>query len=714
MNTFSKIKSYVILLSILLVSCSDEIKSSKSGPLKEKTVSKVYNLKFGHDMPGVSPQQLAAEKFKKIVEKKSKGRLKIEIFPNQIMGTDQEMIQKAIKGDLDIILPPLSKLSSIVPSAFYLDLPFFFESRKELYKMLDGTPGEILRENFLRKGLVGVAFWESGFKHFTANKEIHSPADLKNLKIRTMKNPFLFEQYKRFGAKPYFIDFLKISDALKDGAINAQENSLVSILNLKLYESQSHLTLSEHGYIGYLLSFSKKVYDNLPQELQELLYSTGVETALYQRELTLKKEKFYLEKLRETKIKFSKMAPYEKKKFKDRLKPVVEKYRERIGFKLMELTNQIKNEQVPISDDEIIIGLDADLFAGSAPSGFTIKRGAKIAIEEINSQGGVLGKKLRLISKNHSGISARGIKNIEDFSKTKYLIAVLGGLHSPVALAEIDLLHKEKIIYLVPWAAATKIVENGKHPNYVFRVSVRDEYAGPFLAKQAIKRYKKIALLLENTGWGRGNHKSINSALKKEGVKPVTVQWFNWGEPNLYKQLFQIKDSGAEVIILVANSPEGKTVIKNMKKRGIDIPILSHWGITGGNFGWELKKELREFDLEVLQTFSFFNNKNNRTKSFLKKYFKFFKLDDEDNIIAPVGTAHAYDLIHLLALAVKSANSLDRSKIRNALEEIKNYDGLVRNYINPFTSNDHDALDSSDFFMAKFDENGRIIPKYLN
>ena len=143
-------------------------------------------------------------------------------------------------------------------------------------------------------------------------------------------------------------------------------------------------------------------------------------------------------------------------------------------------------------------------------------------------------------------------------------------------------------------------------------------------------------------------------------------------------------------------------------------PILSHWGITGGNFGWELKKELREIDLEVLQAFSFFNGKNNRTKSFLKKYFKFFKLDDEDNIIAPVGTAHAYDLIHLLALAVKSANSLDRSKIRNALEEIKNYDGLVRNYINPFTSNDHDALDSSDFFMAKFDENGRIIPKYLN
>ncbi|MZG31544.1 MAG: DctP family TRAP transporter solute-binding subunit [Nitrospinae bacterium] len=711
MYNFSKIKSYVIFVTIFLISCSDEIKINKNEPLEEKRVSKVYNLKLGHGMPGVSPQQLAAEKFKEIVEKKSKGRLKIDIFPNQIMGTDQEMIQKAIKGDLDIILPPSYKLNSIVSSAFYLDLPFYFENRKELYRMLDGTPGGILKKNLLGKGLVGVAFWESGFKHFTANKEIHSPADLENLKFRTAKSPFLFEQYKRLGAKPYFIDFQKIPNALKDGVISAQENSLDSILNLKLYEHQSHLILSEHGYIGYLLTLSKKVYDNLPQDLQETLFAAGEETALYQRKLVHKKEKDYLEKLREVKVNIYKLTPKEKKKFKDQLKPVVERYRERIGFKMLELSDQIKSEQVSISNDEIVIGLDADLFAGSAPSGFSIKRGAQIAIEEINSEGGLLGKKLRLISKNHSGISARGIKNIEDFSKTQNLIAVLGGLHSPVALAEIDLLNKEKIIYLGPWAAATKIVENGKRPNYIFRVSVRDEFAGPFLARQALKRYKKIALLLENTGWGRGNYKSMTSALKKEGVKPVTVQWFNWGEPNFYEQIYQIKSSGAEVIILVANSPEGKTFIKNMKKRRVSIPILSHWGITGGNFGWELKEELQEIDLEVLQTFSFITAKNNKTRSFLKKYFKFFRLDNEDNIIAPVGTAHAYDLIHLLALAVKSANSLDRSKIRDALEEIQNYDGLVKNYRNSFTSSDHDALDSRDFFLAEFDENGRIIPK---
>jgi len=263
-------KYLFIFLLVFVISCNDEDQRLKKVPSEKIENPKVYKLKFGHDMPGESPQHIAAKKFKEIVERKSEGRLQIEILPNQTLGSDQEMILKAIEGNLDIILPPMAKLGAIVPASLYLDLPFFFEDSKELYEMLDGKPGRILREQFLSKGLIGVSFWESGFKHFTANKKIHSPEDFKNLNVRVMKNRLLVDQYTILGGKPFFIDFLKIYDALKDGVINAQENSLVSINNLKLYERQSHITLSEHGYIGYLLSFSKKTYYKLPQELQEI------------------------------------------------------------------------------------------------------------------------------------------------------------------------------------------------------------------------------------------------------------------------------------------------------------------------------------------------------------------------------------------------------------------------------------------------------------
>jgi C4-dicarboxylate-binding protein DctP len=710
MKLYSNLKYLIIFLVLFVISCNDEDHRLKKAPSGKIENPKVYKLKFGHDMPGESPQHIAAKKFKEIVERKSEGRLQIEIFPNQILGSDQEMILKAIEGNLDIILPPMAKLSVIVPASLYLDLPFFFEDRKELYEMLDGKPGKILREQFLSKGLVGVSFWESGFKHFMANKEIHSPEDFKNLNVRVMKNRLLADQYKFLGGKSFFIDFLKINDALKDGVINAQENSLVSIKNLKLYESQSHLTLSEHGYIGYLLSFSKKTYSKLPEELQEILFSTGQEVTAFEREETLKKENDYLKKLQEAKIKITKLTNEEKRSFKAALSPLLEKYRSTIGYKLFEITDQIRSEKILLSEDEILIGLDADLFAGSSPSGYSIKRGAKIAINEINNKGGILGRRLRLISKDHSGISARGIMNIEYFSKLKNLVAVIGGIHSPVALSELETIHKKNMIYLDPWAAATNIVENGHNPNYVFRLSVRDEYAGPFLVNEALKKHKKIALLLENTGWGRSNHKSMGAVFKEKKIQPATVQWFNWKEPNLYKQLFAVKNSDADAIILVSNAPEGKTLINNMVENNIVLPVFSHWGITGGNFGKEVKDELKLIDLKALQTFSFLKPKNEKTKLFIKKYFDNLELEKKGNIDAPVGTAHAYDIVHLLALAMQSANSLDRVEIRNALENIPSYNGLVKNYRRPFSKNNHEALDSSDFFLAKYDDEGRIIP----
>ncbi len=710
MKLYSMSKYLIALFAVFVVSCSDGNQQPKKAFSQKKESSKTYKLKFGHDMPTESPQHLAAKKFKETVESKSGGRLQIEIFPNQSLGTDQEMIEQAIEGSLDIILPPTAKLGVLVPSAQYLDLPFFFEDREEVYELLDGKPGEIIKDQVLSKGLIGVSFWESGFKHFTSNKEIHSPADFKGLKVRVMKNRFLVDQYKTLGGNSFFIDFLKIYDALKDGVINAQENSLVSIKNLKLYEQQSHLTLSEHGYIGYLLSFSKKTYDQLPKDLQEILFKTGLEITPFEREETLKREKLYLEALKKTKIKITKLTIEEKKMFKTFFNPLLEKYRGVIGYKLLEITDQIKNAKIPVSEDEIIIGLDADLFSGSAPSGYSIKRGAQIAINEINNSGGLLGKKIRLISKDHSGISARGIKNIEDFSRIKNLVAVLGGIHSPVALSELKTIHQKKMIYLDPWAAATNIVSNGYEPNYVFRVSVRDEDAGPFLVNQTLKKYKKIALLLENTGWGRSNHKSMGSVFEKKGIQPATVQWFNWKEPNLYKQLFAVKNSDADAIILVSNAPEGETLIRNMIENDIILPVFSHWGITGGNFGKDLKDELKIIDLKALQTFSFLKPKNKKTKTFNKKYFGNLELDKKGNIEAPVGTAHAYDIVHLLALAIESANSLDREKIRKALENVPSYHGLVKYYRKPFSEKDHEALDSNDFFLAKYDEDGRIIP----
>jgi len=686
-------------------------KDSKELSSTKETGGKIYGLSFGHDMPQDSAQHVAAQKFADIINHKTAGRVKIEVFPAQQLGTDQQMIEAARSGELAIILPPTAKLSTLILSLQYADLPFLFPAREDVYEMLDGEPGRMLLEELKPHGLIGVTFWESGFKQFTANKAIRSPEDFKGLNIRTMKSRIIMDQFRALGANPIPIDFHETYQALKDGVVDGEENPLVSIVNMKFHEVQSNVIISNHAYLGYVFAFSKKIFESLPADIQDILKTTARELTPFQRKETIEREKAFIQTIIDSGTSLYYLSDEERDRFKEATKHIVEKNRTVIGVAVLEKTSQFLQQKYETQrEDEIVIGLDADMSLGSAPSGLSIKRGLELAVREINKQGGVLGKKLTIMARDHGGISARGIANIKYFSKVKNLAAVMGGLHSPVALSELDIIHKERIIYLDPWAAATPIVENGRNPNYVFRVSVRDEYAGSFLVKQALKEYKRVALLLENTGWGRSNHKGMTTALAENRLSPVAVEWFNWGEEDMTAQLARIENAGADVILLVANAPEGISVIKNMARRPEKLPVISHWGITGGYFWENVNRELETVDLKFLQTFSFMTQKNRKTKEVVRKYFESYDVDSPGKIISPVGTAHAYDLVHLLAKAIEKAGSLERPAIRDALERIESYDGLVKEYSPPFTTKMHDALNHNDFIMARYNRNGHIVP----
>jgi len=161
---------------------------------------------------------------------------------------------------------------------------------------------------------------------------------------------------------------------------------------------------------------------------------------------------------------------------------------------------------------------------------------------------------------------------------------------------------------------------------------------------------------------------------------------------------------------MVANAPEGSIIIKGVSQRSQNLSIFSHWGITGGYFWNDVKNELQKVKLQFLQTFSFAGIKNKKNREVIANYFSQYGIDDTKDILAPVGTAHAYDLVHLLAKAIEKAGSIDRSKIRDALETIKFHEGLVRNYKNPFTPENHDALDMENLFLAEYGTRGNIIP----
>ena len=365
--------------------------------------------------------------------------------------------------------------------------------------------------------------------------------------------------------------------------------------------------------------------------------------------------------------------------------------------------------------EPVLIGLDADMSSAASESGIAIKRGIEVAIEEINAAGGVLGRPLKLVVRDHRGNPARGKDNIEEFADMRNLVAVVGGIHTPVAMAELDMIHKNKILYLGAWAAGTPVVDNGFDPNYVFRVSVRDQYAARFLLEAALKRgYKKPGLLLERTGWGRSSEKAFIEAAVGRGADIAGVQWLNWGAKDLNPQIGALAQAGADVIMLVTNPSEGVIAVKNIAAKPAEkrLPIISHWGITGGAFVKRVGSDIADINLSFLQTVSFMDPpRPEKAAAFLDRYFKMYPdVKTAEDIRSPVGTAHAYDLVHMLARAIAKAGTIDRSAVRDAMENLGRYDGLVRAYDPPFTAARHDALDVTDFSLARFRPDGAIVP----
>jgi len=373
------------------------------------------------------------------------------------------------------------------------------------------------------------------------------------------------------------------------------------------------------------------------------------------------------------------------------------------------------------------IYLDAD-FTGSKASTLSIEQGIETALSEINHQ--LFGFQFKLIKKNHRGNSLRSKRNLESYLKDPNALLVFSGLHSPPLLANKKFINQNRILLLDPWAAAGPITRANSEENWIFRLSIDDQKAGYVISDNAIKEgFKKPYLLLEDTGWGRSNEKTMTLALAENNLKPLGVKWFNWGlgVNNARITLRDIAQSGADAIFFVGNSPEGITFAKAMYglNKNDQLPIRSHWGITGGDFADIINKDMRNtLDLQFIQTSFSFNspNLNNHALSVFESAKALFpKISKPKDLKAQTGFIHAYDLTKILIQSIKQTGltgdkNLDKKAIHQALESLKEpVKGLIKTYNKPFSSynkmnqNAHEALTFSDYVMAKYGIDNQVI-----
>ncbi len=363
----------------------------------------------------------------------------------------------------------------------------------------------------------------------------------------------------------------------------------------------------------------------------------------------------------------------------------------------------------------VYIGLDAEFAQKSSTSAQAVQQGIQIAIDEINQAGGVLGgRKLELITRDNRSITAIAVDNLRDLAKIPDLIAVFGGKYSPVYIECIPVAQELQIPLLDPWGSADMITDHGFQPSYTFRLSLKDSWAGPAFVRFAMKQHKAkhLGVLLPNTSWGRSNQAAIDKAAAKAGVKLTGVRWYNWGDPSLIIKYNELRNTGADAIILVANENEGSLLIKEMAALPPEqrLPIISHWGVTGGDFAGMTGDALQKIDFSVIQTYSFIGQKSPIAKRVLAAMQRSYGIAEASQIKSPVGVAHAYDLTHLLARAINQAGSTNRGKIRDAMEKLGPYVGLVQYYAQPFSPDRHDALSDKNIFFSRYTADDKLIP----
>ncbi len=368
-----------------------------------------------------------------------------------------------------------------------------------------------------------------------------------------------------------------------------------------------------------------------------------------------------------------------------------------------------------LAKEPVLIGVDGEFGLVDSTSAQAVTLGIQIAAAEINRSGGVLGgRPLEIVTRDHRSIPARGIRNIEEFAAMKNMVAVFGGRFSPVIIEELPKLKETKLLFMAPWSSADIIVDNGMQPNYIFRLSLRDSLAMPKMLQTAAERkLSKVGLLLTNTSWGRSNLAAAKRYVDQSG-NPEIVQtaWYNFTEKTLLPQYKSLLAAGAQAIVLVANDDEAATLVREMatlpeKQR---IPVLSHWGVTGGEFVKQAGPALQQVDFSVIQTFSFFNADKKMLERFMKTAREVGGIARIDDIKAPVGVAHAYDLTHILARAIDMAGSAERPAVRDALEKIREHKGLVKQYAPPFTPTRHEALSPKELLMARYRSDGVLVP----
>ena len=359
--------------------------------------------------------------------------------------------------------------------------------------------------------------------------------------------------------------------------------------------------------------------------------------------------------------------------------------------------------------DVIKVGVYGPFTGGSSPMGASMRDGVRLAVEEINAKGGVLGKKIELVERDDQATNERGAQVMQDLVSDKKVVAVLGPINTGVALASYKYPMQAKIPLVINVSTGAPVNELFKDnpDNYVFRIAASDNIQAQMIVNEAVQTrgLNKVALLCDDTSYGQIGCYKMMEALTAKGITPVYVGKFKLKDTDMTPQLQEARARGAQAVLTYGIGPELAQIANGRNKLGWRVPMIASWTASMSNFIDAAAANGN--GVQMPQTFIQDAATSPKALAFVNRFKRKY---GADRIPSAVSAAQGYDSMHLLAMAVAQAGATEGPKVKAALENLQTpYEGAIATFNRPFSPTDHEAIHAEQVVMGVV-QNGKVAP----
>ncbi|MBV6476115.1 MAG: ABC transporter substrate-binding protein [Rhodocyclaceae bacterium] len=360
--------------------------------------------------------------------------------------------------------------------------------------------------------------------------------------------------------------------------------------------------------------------------------------------------------------------------------------------------------------EPIRIGVSGPFTGGSSPMGLSMRDGIRIAADEINAAGGLLGRPVQLVERDDEARNERGAQVAQELIRKERIVAAVGIVNTGVALASQRHYQEARIPVITAVATGSVVTRQflpPQHPdNFVFRMSANDTIQAAMIVEEAVERrhFRRLAILADSTNYGQLGRDDLLRVLEKKGIRPVAVEQFHIRDIDMSRQLLRARQAGAETLLLYGIGPELAQIANGAAKLGWQVPIIGGWPLSMSNFIDSAGPNGEGATMP--QTFIQEADTPKRA-AFIAAWQKRAR---SERMPSPSAAAQGYDGMHLLAAAIRQAGTTHGSRVREALEDLKEkVEGVIMTYERPFSRSDHETIDSPGQVVMGEVRGGRVV-----